>query len=571
METRANFVLIGAFTLLGILGSLGFFVWLASVQIDRRYDVYGILFDDVTGLDQSGDVLFNGIPVGRVIGLQIYAPDPGRVLATVEVDATTPIRQNTVAQLTFQGVTGVAYIALSGGRGEAPPLIAPDSELPIIPSRRSTVQALAEEAPALLARASELIEQLQALISEENRAHVAGILRNLETSSAQLDQALRDVSGLTGTLVRASDQIAGFTERLDGIGTSVTATLANMDSTLAAVTGAFDEARRTLDAAGPVIRQAGTAFESAATLMRDRVPGLVDQVARTVTTLETAVAEIAEGSASALQGFTQTADLLNARLAELEGTLAAAGRAFAAVTEASNSLTALTQGDGAGLVADSRDLVARVKEAVGTIQTTVDRDLPTIMADIRSAVTTASGAMDRVAADVTAFAEGLAPLMGDAQLAIQNATQVFDRAKGTMTVLENTLGTADAAMAAAATAFESATGLMDTDLAPVLEDIRSAAASIDRAAAQFSTDLPAITSDLSALIARADAVVAEVQTTVKVAAPGVRDFAGRGLPELARLGTEVRGLVRTLNDAVRRLQQNPAGFLSGNRVPEYRR
>lgn len=116
-----------------------------------------------------------------------------------------------------------------------------------------------------------------------------------------------------------------------------------------------------------------------------------------------------------------------------------------------------------------------------------------------------------------------------------------------------------------------ACGLMDTDLSPVLADFRSAAASIDTAAARLSADLPAITSDLTALIARADAVVGEVQTTVEAAAPGVRDFTNRGLPELSHLGTEVRGLVHSLNDVVRRLQQNPAGFLSGDRVPEYRR
>ena len=60
METRANYILIGLFTLLAILGTLGFFIWLASIQIDRQYATYGILFDDVSGLDASGDVLFNG-------------------------------------------------------------------------------------------------------------------------------------------------------------------------------------------------------------------------------------------------------------------------------------------------------------------------------------------------------------------------------------------------------------------------------------------------------------------------------------------------------------------------------
>ncbi|MDP5359028.1 MAG: MlaD family protein, partial [Paracoccaceae bacterium] len=92
METRANYILIGAFTLLAMIGTLGFFVWLASVQIDRQYATYGILFDDVSGLDPSGDVFFNGISVGRVIGIEIDSQDPSRVLTTVEISAATPVR-----------------------------------------------------------------------------------------------------------------------------------------------------------------------------------------------------------------------------------------------------------------------------------------------------------------------------------------------------------------------------------------------------------------------------------------------------------------------------------------------
>ena len=88
METRANFILIGAFTLAAILGTLGFFIWLASVQVDRQYITYGILFHDVSGLGPSGDVLFNGISVGKVIGLAIYEEDASKVFATVEIDSS---------------------------------------------------------------------------------------------------------------------------------------------------------------------------------------------------------------------------------------------------------------------------------------------------------------------------------------------------------------------------------------------------------------------------------------------------------------------------------------------------
>ena len=67
METRANYVLIGAVTLFGIVAGFVFFIWLASVQMDRQYDHYDILFNDVSGLSQAADVRFNGLSVGQVV------------------------------------------------------------------------------------------------------------------------------------------------------------------------------------------------------------------------------------------------------------------------------------------------------------------------------------------------------------------------------------------------------------------------------------------------------------------------------------------------------------------------
>ena len=89
METRANYILIGIFTLLSILGTLAFFIWLASFQVNKQYQSYGILFEDVSGLDPSGEVSFNGITVGRVIGLRIAQEDPSKVFTTIEIEADT--------------------------------------------------------------------------------------------------------------------------------------------------------------------------------------------------------------------------------------------------------------------------------------------------------------------------------------------------------------------------------------------------------------------------------------------------------------------------------------------------
>ena len=571
METRANFILVGAFTLLGIIGALGFFLWLAKVQVDRQYETYGILFEDVSGLDASGAVLFNGIPVGRVIGLAIYPKDPSRVLATVEIDATTPVRQNTVAQLMSQGVTGVSYISLAGGTGDAPLLTAAPGELPIIRSRRSTVQALVQDAPDLLAQATELLGQLQALVSPENQAHVTSILSNVEQASGSLDEALKAFSDVTRTVSEASDQISRFTATLDTIGTSVTTTLANADTTLDSATGAFDEAKRVMETSASGIDSAAATFAAAEALMRDRVPGIVDKVSQAVTTINTAITDLSARSATTLGGFDKTSGLLNARLAELEQTLTDAEGAFTAVTEASDSFDQLVDGDGTALVAEMRSALASVNAAVGRIETVIDEDVPAVVADIRAAVATGSQAIERVAADVTGFTGSLGPLKDDAQDALTSATAIFDRATTTLDSIEHSLSVADEALTAATTTFQNADNLLDTDLGPVLGDIRSASERIASAAAQVSQDMPAITADLQALIGRADAVVGQVQTAVAGAAPGLSDFASRGLPELSRLAAEARGLVRSMNDVVRRIGSDPGRLLLKDRVPEYRR
>jgi phospholipid/cholesterol/gamma-HCH transport system substrate-binding protein len=193
METRAHFIIIGLFTLLGILGGLGFFLWLASVQVDRQYAQYGVLFENVTGLDQSADVLFNGVAVGSVMSIRIWEDDPSQAYVAVEIDANTPVAVDTVARLESQGVTGVAYIALSGGSPGAALLTPGPAGPPIIPSRQSSFQSLVSSAPDLIEDAAKIIAQLEELTGPENQDHVRNILQNVDSATEGLEQALADL------------------------------------------------------------------------------------------------------------------------------------------------------------------------------------------------------------------------------------------------------------------------------------------------------------------------------------------------------------------------------------------
>ena len=571
METRANYILIGIFTLLSILGTLAFFIWLASFQVNKQYQSYGILFEDVTGLDPSGEVSFNGITVGRGIGLRIAQEDPSKVFTTIEIEADTPVRSDTVAQLQSQGVTGVAYISLSGGTPTAPPLVANEEGWMIIPSRRSTVQTLVHDAPDLLIEATKLLKQFQTLTGPENQTHVANILSNLEASSGRLDRALSDFSEISGTVRDATAQITLFTDRLDTIGASVATTLEQADGTLAAATDAFKTADKAFAGSVGAIQSAGETFDQAKLILRDQVPGILAQVSEAASLTNAAIADLQTRSGATLDGFAQTAGLLNARLTELEGSLKDASTAFNAVTEASDSFDHLIDGSGTSLVSEARVVLADARTAIASIQTVVVTDVPAIMTDIRSGVATARKAVDDVATNLTGLTDRFDPVVQEAQQAIASANALFIRAQSSLTVIDSTLIAAESALGSSQTTFDAATRVLNTDVAPMMSDIRTASGQISQAVSEVTKDMPAITSELRALIARSDNVARQIQSAVAQSTPGIGDFASRGLPELTRLAAEARTLVKTLGDLTRRIERDPARFILDGRVPEYRR
>ncbi|MGC1502695.1 MAG: MlaD family protein [Sulfitobacter sp.] len=571
METRANYILIGVFTLISILGTLAFFIWLASVQVNKQYQSYGILFEDVSGLDPSGEVSFNGISVGRVIGLRIAEEDPSKVFTTIEIEADTPIRSDTIAQLQSQGVTGVAYISLSGGTPSAAPLVENAQGWRIIPSRRSSLQSLVQDAPDLLTEATKLLEQFQVLTGPDNQTYVTNILRNLDASSGRLDQALNDFSEISGTVRDATVQITLFTDRLDTIGASVANTLAQADSTMAAATGAFETAEKALEGSVDAIGSAEETFDQARLILREQVPDILAQAAEAASLTNAAIADLQARTGATLDGFSQTAGLLNARLTELEGSLKEANNAFTAVTEASNSFDILVDGDGTRLVSEARVVLADAKTAIATIKAVVLNDVPVIMTNIRTGIASASIAVEDVAANLTGLSDRFEPMAEEAQQAIASANALFAKAQNSLASLDTTLAAAEGALGSAQTTFDAATGVLDADLGPTMTDIRTASAQISKAVTEVTNDMPAITSELRALIARSDAVARQIQTAVVRTTPGIDNFANKGLSELTRLATEARTLVQTLGDLTRRIERDPARFILDGRVPEYRR
>src|SRR5690348_7156253 len=163
METRANYVAVGAFVLLLLAGAVVALLWLARGQFNREATYYDIYFSgSVTGLAQGSVVRYNGIQVGRVVEIRIDPQNTSQVRATIEIDqAATIIKSDVVASLEVQGLTGAAFIEITGGSQNASPLQRREGErYPVIVSRPSGLQQVVMNAPEALARLIDVADRL---------------------------------------------------------------------------------------------------------------------------------------------------------------------------------------------------------------------------------------------------------------------------------------------------------------------------------------------------------------------------------------------------------------------------
>ncbi len=200
METRANHVLVGSFMLIMILALVGFVLWLGKIKLDEEVSRFRIQFDgSVTGLKEGNPVRYRGISVGAVDGIRINPENVEQVEVVIHVPTDTPIKEDTEASLEFQGITGVAYVQVSGGSNAAADLI-PEAgqDMATIPSRPSQLEQVIESAPELINRFIVLVEKANQLLSEANQKSIAATLQNVSTLTGSLADRSGEIEKVMG-------------------------------------------------------------------------------------------------------------------------------------------------------------------------------------------------------------------------------------------------------------------------------------------------------------------------------------------------------------------------------------
>lgn len=252
METKANHVLVGAFTLAAIVAGLLFMLWASKSVSDASWQEYEVVFTGaVTGLSEGGSVRFNGIPVGTVRELRIDPDNPRRVLARIRVSRETPVKTDTTAQLRLSGMTGITFILLTGGSPDSPDLAdAGRGELPRIVADTSALEALVAASEGIAAKANTAIERILEFLSQDNARNIGQSLENLELFTgtladqrASMEQLMAQLNQSSASLVEllhsANQLTARLTQSVDRIDGTVADVLPELSSDLQAAAQAM--------------------------------------------------------------------------------------------------------------------------------------------------------------------------------------------------------------------------------------------------------------------------------------------------------------------------------------------
>jgi len=201
METRANFVLIGSFTLAVIAAAFGFVLWFQSLHTTKARSPLRIVFEGpAAGLRNGGSVNFNGIRVGEVVSVKL--DNPRRVVALAMVENNAPLRKDTLVGLEFQGLTGVAAISLKGGEEAAPSVPLDEDGVPVLTADPNALQDVTEAIRGTLQNINRVVA--------DNQEAVKNSLHNLETFTASL---ARNAKKIDDVMLKAD----GVVLKVDGV------------------------------------------------------------------------------------------------------------------------------------------------------------------------------------------------------------------------------------------------------------------------------------------------------------------------------------------------------------------
>lgn len=380
METRANYALVGLFSLAVLAAAFGFVSWFSGLGgSGGRAQVRVVFTGSVTGLGRGSSVLFNGLRVGEVREIELFPDDPRSIYAVIDISATTPLRADTRARIEAQGLAGVVALQLLGGRADAPPLRASQGQsMPTIIAERSEVQDLIETVRNVARRTEDMFDRLSRLVEQNDRA-ISNTIRNVERFSSALGDNADGIRNMLSSIALAAERVGPLATQLESFSRDIAAVARQIDMarvnrsldnleqftsalasgsgdvrrTIDSVASLSDKLNRSADAVAPALQQIEQLTRDAGGLVRqidaarlNRTLENVDKFASALGANSADVTRIVQSAASVTEKLNRAADQVDGVLASLQGFLGSASGeegkgAFAQIGETAQSIRRL--------------------------------------------------------------------------------------------------------------------------------------------------------------------------------------------------------------------------------------
>jgi phospholipid/cholesterol/gamma-HCH transport system substrate-binding protein len=549
METRANYAIVGLFTVLVLVASFGFVYWMTNYGNQSQMAPLNVRIPgSANGLSVGSPVRFNGISVGSVRGLTIDENDASFVVARTDVRADAPVTEATQAILEIQGLTGAAYIELSAGQAPGQQNIlleAMESGVPAqLTADPSSVTNLLSTADQILTRANDVVEEIEGFVVDA-RGPLTNTLRNTETFSRALtdnaeniDQFLQSVGALSSTFeglsgrldttMAAAEQLMTSIDgqKIDSILTNVDTVTANLSVASGDVTEVVASFRDTAATFETFATTAGASIERV-----DQIVGNVDQIIASVDAAQVGlfVDNISAASADARAAIENTAQIterFNARGEDVD-------RFISDVTEMADRLNAVSTR------VDS--VVAKVDTALG------EGDVRNLLADVQQAVQSFTAVASAI--DSTQVNQALTDI-ASASDSVRQAAEDTRRVTGNFAAREDDID-----------AFIS-------DVTQMADRLNAASVRVDGVLAKVDGFLGE--GDASNLLAEAEAAIASFRSVadningrVGPIAENLERFSNSGLRDVESLIVETRRSINRIERSISSIERNPQRLLFG--------
>jgi phospholipid/cholesterol/gamma-HCH transport system substrate-binding protein len=527
METRANYIIIGAFVFATLFVGFVFIYWLGARSEGPRALPVKVVFNGaVTGLSVGGAVNFNGIKVGDVGALGFDSKDPSVVIATIRVNPTTPLRKDVKATLGFQTLSGIAYVDLSGGSNTAPLLLDPNSDtIPVIQAERSAFEDIVEGARDILTRADTTLASIENVVND-NRGDINQIIHNARIFSDSLAANADGVDTFMKSVAATGDALTKLSGRLEGLVDSATEIVDAVprDKVAQIINDASEVTSKVAKASDGLVGLMDDA-EKAAAELQSFAAGLSESLAKVdklvASVQPKAVQDIVDGVAS----FT---NMLKARSDDLDRLVVSTTRTMDNI-ESVSQVAADRREDIGEIITEARALATRLNSAVDKVDQVIAAIDPQRVSKVVSSVETfteglstrtdtVTTAIDRAGeaiANVSEFSQSLKGRGPEVDQIMRDARELASKLNATGTRLQAMVDKVDT--------------MVDGDGEGLIKEATKAAAAIRKVADVLAERVGPITSGLERFTTR-----------------GAADF-GNAMAQLNRTLVEIQRTVESIN------------------------